>query len=71
MGLSTLFMIVYSIKKRQGCGDALVGLFTALLYPLSIPAVSIYYSGKVLLGWEDKNDWLEVIKGAKMFEHLG
>jgi len=43
----------------------------ALLYPLLVPAVSIYYSGKLLLGGEDKHDWLTGMKRGKLFEHLG
>merc|ERR1711879_547754 len=69
--LCALAGIVISMKDRLGCGDALLGVFTSLLYPLYVPAMSIYYSGKLLLGGEDEGDNLTNMKVLKMFEHLG
>ena len=43
----------------------------ALLYPLTVPAVSIYWAAKELFLGEDKEENLTVMKALKMFEHLG
>ena len=64
-------MIVVVIKDREGCGSVLESLFYALLYPLKVPATSIYYSGKLLLGGEDEDGDLTFTKKVKMFERLG
>ena len=45
--------------------------YLGLLYPLVVPATSIYYSAKLLLGGEDDEEWLTRMKGLKMLEHLG
>ena len=71
-----MFLIVRSMKKksRDCCGKSLLVLSSvalALSYPLVVPVVSVYYSGKVLLGGEDEGDRLTTMKQLKMFEHLG
>ena len=70
--LCALSMIVYSIAAEEGCGDVLLaGFIFGLLYPLVVPAVTIYQSLKILCGDKDKYDWLTFMKGFKIFEHLG
>ena len=66
-----------SIKERNvGCGEILkmnlefVFLYV-LLYPLAVPATSLYVSAKLLRGGEDEKDDQTTVKGLKMFEHLG
>ena len=69
--LCALVMIVESIKDWDGCGDFLWGLFAALVYPLWVPATSIYFAARELFWGEDKEGELTKMKGFKMFEHLG
>ena len=69
--LCALFVIVFSIKNRKGCGDILVPLFLALFYPLYVPAESIYHAARELFWGEDREENLNAMKGMKMFEHLG
>ena len=47
------------------------GVFTVLLYPLVVPAESIYWAARELFWGEDKEYILTEMKGLKMFEHLG
>ena len=68
--LSTLFMIGWRIKNWTGCRNALKIVCIGLLYPLTVPALSIYYSGKLLFVGEDKG-YQTGMKGFKIFEHLG
>ena len=67
--LSALFLKV--IKYRDGCRIALLGLFLTLLYPLYVPAASIYWAARELFLGEDREEDLTEMKGFKMFEHLG
>ena len=60
-------MIVINTTDRPGCGEALQNVFLALLYPLSVPALSIYESGKLLLQGEDQTG----TRAWRLFEHLG
>ena len=69
--LCALYEIVWSIKNRKGCGDILEELFIALLYPLVVPALSIYWAARELFWGKDKEEELTEMKGYKMFEHLG
>ena len=69
--LLALYQIVRSIKNRRGCGDVLLSLFLALLYPLTVPALSIYCAARELFWGEDREENLNAMKGMKMFEHLG
>ena len=69
--LFALFVIVRNIKNRDGCRDALKVLFGALLYPLVVPALSIYWAARELFLGEDKEGDLGWMKAMKMFEHLG
>ena len=85
--LCALVMIVWSIKDRtrfvhvfnlslitkhrSGCGDVLLLLFLALLYPLTVPALSIYYAARELFWGEDREKDLTLMKEIKMFEHFG
>ena len=46
--LFTLYAIVMFIKYRAGCGLVLEGLFLALIYPLLVPALSIYCAAREL-----------------------
>ena len=70
-GLAALWLIVWGIKERLGCGDVLLGVFFGLFYPLTVPAFSIYWAVKELFLGEDKESGLTTVKGLKMFEHLG
>merc|ERR1719507_775530 len=65
--LATLFMIVINTTDRPGCGEALQNVFLALLYPLSVPALSIYESGKLLFRGQDQTG----TRAWRLFEHLG
>ena len=71
----TRFVHVFNLslitKHRSGCGDALYGLFLALLYPLVVPAISIYCAARELFWGEDYEKDLTDMKGLKMFEILG
>ena len=69
--LCALYAIVENIKDWEGCGDSLPSLFFALLYPLWVPAESIYLAARELFWGEDKETRLTTMKGMKMFEHLG
>ena len=69
--LLALYWIVYSIKNRLGCGVVLAGLFIALLYPLRVPAKSIYWAARELFWGDYREKELTAMKGLKMFEHLG
>ena len=70
-GLLALYWIVRSIEERPGCGDALLGVFVALMYPLLVPELSIIFSaGELFLG-DDEKEVLTFTKALKMFEHLG
>ena len=60
-----------TITDWTGCGDALMRVFIALLYPLGVPALSIYYAARELFWGKDKEEDLNEMKGLKMFEHLG
>ena len=64
-------MIVINTTDRPGCGPALQNVFLALLYPLSVPAVSIYEWGKLILGGDDEETTQTGTKSWRMFEHLG
>ena len=69
--LCTLYFIVEIIKYRPGCGDVLLSLFLALLYPLTVPALSIYFAARQLFWGKDKEDELDTLKVVRLFEHLG
>ena len=69
--LFALLLIVVSIIDWPGCGTVLVMLFYALVYPLIVPAGSIYWAARELFWGEDNEWWLSEMKGLKMFEHLG
>ena len=60
-----------SIKYRDVCGVAPLSLFFGLLYPLYVPALSIYWAARELFWGEDREESLTRMKGFKMFEHLG
>ena len=68
-GLCTLVAIIGSIKNREGCGELLVRLVFVLVYPLVVPAGSIYWAAKELFWGED--EIMTMMNGLKMFEHLG
>ena len=70
-GLWALYAIVSLIKDRTGCWTALLRLFLAQLFPLIVPASSIYLAARELFWGEDREDDLNMMKGLKMFEHLG
>ena len=70
-GLCTLVAIIGSIKNREGCGELLVRLVFVLVYPLVVPAGSIYWAAKELFWGENEEEILTTMKGFKMFEHLG
>ena len=63
--------VAVSIKYRDVCGVAPLSLFFGLLYPLYVPALSIYWAARELFWGEDKEKDLSDMKGMKMFEHLG
>ena len=65
--LCALYVIVGIIKYRPGCGDVLVPLFFALFYPLTVPAVSIYYAARELFWGEDRGENLTFMAGLKMY----
>ena len=46
-------------------------LFYALVYPLIVPAGSIYWAARELFWGEDREKDLTRMNGLKMFEHLG
>ena len=69
--LATLFMILINTTDRPGCGPSLWNVALALLYPLSVPAVSIYESGKLILGVDDEETTQTGTRSWRMFEHLG
>ena len=46
-------------------------LVFVLVYPLVVPAGSIYWAAKELFWGEDEEEILTTMKGFKMFEHLG
>ena len=69
--LCALYEIVWSIKNRKGWEDVLLYLFIALIYPLRVPARSIYCAARELFWGEDREEDLTEMKGLKMFEHLG
>ena len=46
-------------------------LFFVLVYPLSVPAASIYWAARELFWGEDQEESLTRMKGWKIFEHLG
>ena len=63
-------------KERLDCGEDyyyynIQNVFLALLYPLTVPAISIYYSGKLLLGGEDEYDRLTRMTAWKIGELIG
>jgi len=60
-----------NIKDWRGWGDALLGLFSPLLYPLWVPALSIYCAARELFWGEDREERLTKLNGWKMYEHLG
>ena len=64
-------MIVWSIKDRDSCGEALLLWFTALFYSLWVPAVSIHWAARELFWGQDKDSRLTKMKQLKMCEHLG
>ena len=69
--ISTLFLMVAIMMFWNGCRDALQYVFLyGLLYPLVVPAMSIYYSAKLLLGGKDEDDWLTTIKDEEMLTGL-
>ena len=54
--------------------SGILGVFFGLFYPLIVPAISIFLSGKLLLGSNDfsnEDNQLIFMKGLKIFEHLG
>ena len=68
-GLCALYIILWSILNRKGCGDALlVAVSLAALYPVFVPAGSIYLAARELF-WGKNSEGL--MKRLKMFEHLG
>ena len=69
--LCALLVIVVIINDWKGCGVALLSLVFALLYPLTVPAVSIYYAARELFWGEDREKDLTPMKEIKMFEHFG
>ena len=71
LGLAALYMIVWVIQDKPGCGEALVGVVLALLYPLTVPIASIFLAAKDLFWGKEKGEDLTFMKGLKMFEHLG
>ena len=64
-------LVFGSIGITDGCGCALGGVFFGLLYPLCLPAASIYFSDREVFWGEDEEDDLAMIKILKIFEHLG
>ena len=70
-GLCALFVTVIIIKDGKGCGRTLYGVLMSLLYPLWVPARSIYLTVKELFWGKDKEEELNIMKGLKMFEQLG
>ena len=71
--LCPLFWAVLAIKRGECGGDELKAVFVSLLYPLTVPAISIYYSGKLLHRGENEEDreMLNKMTGLKIFENLG
>ena len=69
--LCALLLIVVSIIDWPGCGTVLVMLFYALVYPLIVPAGSIYWAARELFWGEDRGENLTFMTGLKMYEHLG
>ena len=69
--LCALLLIVVSIIDWPGCGTVLVMLFYALVYPLIVPAGSIYWAARELFWGEEREEALTWMNGLKMFEHLG
>ena len=67
--LCALLLIVVSIIDWPGCGTVLVMLFYAPVYPLIVPAGSIYWAARELFWGED--EMMTMMNGLKMFEHLG
>ena len=68
--LYALLWIVLIIKDRGGYGVVLLLLFLALVYPLAVPALSIYGAARELFWGEDEEEDLTRMKAIKMFEHL-
>ena len=66
-----LLALVLIVECRKGCGAVLLFLFYALLYPLLVPALSIYWAAEELFWGKDREKVLTAMKGYKMFEHLG
>ena len=70
-GLVVSYVILWSIKEKPECGFALWLMFLSLLYPLYVPAQSIFYAARELFWGKDRQEELTMMKGFKMFEHLG
>ena len=66
-GLCVLWAIVAIKKDKEECET----VFLALLYPLWVPAESIYHAARELFWGEDREEGLTAMKALKMFEHLG
>ena len=49
----------------------MVDWFLALLAPLTVPALSIYFAARQLFWGKDKEDELDTLKVVRLFEHLG
>ena len=76
--LWALVMIDWNIQNWKGWRNVLLDLSLALLYPLLVPARSIYWAARELFWGEVHESFMKVhqsfmkeIKAMEMFEHLG
>ena len=66
-----VIVVVIKVRERSWGDDLIVAVSLGALYPLYIPAATIFLAARELFRGKDKEDDLFWMKAFTMFEHLG